>query len=227
MKMTPRPNNVWNDGTTRSLGFSARAIFTLGVLLAALATGCTSSSDDTTATASTGDNSEDHHHDHGHRPESYTAALHQIEDACKEIKAAFDAGTPQECDEALHVVSEVLDVLPEVAAETDMPKDDWQIVKDQSQHLFDQFMKIHDGFHGDGKEGVSYDSVAGEIDTALEALQSKIAASGEEPVDDDAHHHHADGEEHEHHEGHDHDDHDHDHHDEHDDHDHDHDEHDH
>ena len=171
-----------------------------------LGVGCTDSS---TATKSGGEE-EHHHHDHGHRPASYNAALAQIKHARDEVKAAFDAGTPNECDDALHDVAEVLGVLPEVAAETDLPKEDWQVVKDQSKVLFDQFMKIHDGFHGDSSQGASFESVAAEINAAIEVLESKVSATGEKvsPASD-KHHDEHDGHDHGDHDGHDHDGHDH------------------
>ena len=192
---------------------------TLGIaLLCLLGSGCSPSS-----TAAKGDgegqagHGHEHDHDHGHRPDSYVAALNQIKHARDEVKAAFDAGTPKECDDALHILAEVLDVLPEVAAETDLPKEDWQIVKDQSKHLFDQFMKIHDGFHGSGAEGASFDSVAEEINKAIETLESKIAATGEKVEEGHGHDHEGHDHEGHDHEGHDHEGHDHDGHD-HDDH---------
>ena len=200
MAITTRPHTLSTLGTILS---RRMACCLLCVALCLLGGGCTSSTPD--AKADGGDQAEEHHHDHGHRPKSYTAALDQIKHARDEVKAAFDAGTPNGCDDALHVVAEVLDVLPEVAAETDLSKEDWQVVKDQSQHLFDQFMKIHDGFHGDGKEGASFDSVAEEINKAIETLESKVAATGEKPdLEAEGKHDH---------EGHDHnhDEHDHDH----------------
>lgn len=197
----------YNNAKTRS------ALCMLGiVLLCLLGSGCSPST--TSAQGEGGEQAEEHHHhDHGHRPKSYVSAIHQIKQARDEIKAAFDAGTPNECDNALHEVAEVLDVLPEVAAETDLPKEEWQIVKDQSKHLFDQFMKIHDGFHGGGSgEQTSFDSVADAINTSIETLESKIAATGEkmETVEeghehDHAHHDHSDHD----HDGHDHSEHDH------------------
>ena len=182
------------------------AFCTLGVaLLCLLASGCSPTS--TAAKTEGGEQAEEHHHhDHGHRPKSYVAALDQIKHARDEIKAAFDAGTPNECDNALHEVAEVLEALPEVAAETDLPKEDWQVVKDQSRHLFDQFMRIHDGFHGESSsEGTSFDSVADEINTSIETLESKIAATGEK-VESSAGHDHAGLD----HDGHDHSEQDHD-----------------
>lgn len=174
-----------------------------------MAVGCTETSP--SSTTSSGEE-EHHHHDHGHRPKSYHAALTQIKHSRDEVKAAFDAGTPDACDDALHEVSEVLDALPEVAAETDLPKEDWQVVKDQSKVLFDQFMKIHDGFHVDAKQGASFDSVADEINKAIEVLESKFAATGEKVPsghDHEGHEHDDHGHDDHDHEGHDHEGHDH------------------
>ena len=184
-------------------------------VLLCLAVGCTDSapSEGSTNTESHG-HGHDHDHDHGHRPESYTAAVAEIKRVRDEVKAAFDANTPKACDDALHVVVEVLEVLPETAAETDLPKEDWQVVKDQAKILFDQFMKVHDGFHGEEAQGASFDSVAEEIDKAIEVLESKIAATGEK-VEIHSDHDHGDHD----HSDHDHSDHDHEEHD-HEEHDH-------
>ena len=188
---------VTNSTELRNVQPSWLANCILGLALLGLVCGCTSS----TPTAEKGGEEHHHDHDHGHRPESYTAALASIKHARDEVKAAFDAGTPNACDDALHEVAEVLDVLPDVAAETSLPKEDWQVVKDQSKLLFDQFMKIHNGFHGDSNKGASFDSVSEEINKAIGVLESKVAATGEKvKVAEEGH---AD------HEGHDHDDHDH------------------
>ena len=208
--------------TARSLTAFVPMVIALGCMVLCLTCGCTSSTV-STSTTDGDDTEEHHHHDHGHRPESYSAALASIKHARDEVKAAFDAGTPKACDEALHEVAEVLDVLPEVAAETDLPKNDWQVVKNQSTVLFDQFMQIHNGFHGDGKQGASFDSVEEEINKAIDVLDSKLAATGEKIVaSEDTHDH--EGHDHDEH-GHEHGDHDQEHEHEEHDHDHDHDEH--
>ena len=206
-----------------------RGCMLLLFLVCLAAPGCTGSN----STAG-GEDGHDHDHDHGGRPASYAAAIDQIRHARDEVKAAFDAGTPHACDDALHEVAEVLDILPVVAAETDLPKEEWQVVKDQSKALFGHFMKIHDGFHGESSKGVSFDSVGSDIDEVIEVLASKIALTGEkvsqsghEGHDHDGHEH--DGHEHDHdehdHDEHGHDEHGHDHEGEHDHDEHDHDEH--
>ena len=162
---------IWNRRTTSSW---SRLLMSL-LCLAVAVTGCTSSDE------SSDGQHHDHDHDHSHHAESYTAALASIKQARDEVKQAFDAGEPHQCDEALHQVAELLLGLPEIAAETDLPKEDWQVVKEQSKVLFDAFMKIHDGFHGDEKQpGASYESVAETVNGAIEALESKIASTGEE-----------------------------------------------
>lgn len=198
--VTSRRSRIWS--------LSASCIACVAVL-SLISVGCTSAKPDSQADGGGQAEEHGHDHDHGHRPESYSAALAQIKHARDEVKAAFDAGDPHACDEALHQVAEVLDVLPEVAAETDLPKEDWQVVKEQSKLLFDEFMKIHHGFHGDGKEeGASFDSVAESINAAIDALEEKVAATGEkaESASDDHDHEGHDHEGHDH-EGHDHEDH--------------------
>lgn len=197
MNLSENGSKLMIDACRRNRRSMTTVGHVLGCMLIGLVVGCTSSSTPTAASGESGKEEEHHHdHDHGHRPESYAAALDQIKHARDEVKSAFDAGTPHECDNALHVLAEVLPVLPEVAAETDMGKEDWQVVKEQSKVVFDQFMGIHDGFHGDGQQGASFDSVAEPINAAIAVLESKIAATGEKATAGDHSH--------DSHEGHDH-----------------------
>lgn len=117
---------------------------------------------------------------HSHRPASLAdgvATLHGLRDS---VKAAFDAGKPNECDGALHEAAEILSVLPEVAKdEGKLAEDGLETVKTASKDLFDQFMKIHEGFHGHEEQPKSgegepnaYDAVADNINAALDQLSS-------------------------------------------------------
>lgn len=189
----------------------------IGCLIAlALVVGCSFEAP-TAPVAAT--NEHDHVHDHAH-PETYVDAVKAIKECRDDVQEAFAAGTPNECDHALHDAVEVLDGLEKLAKSAQLSDDDVKIVKTTAQDLFGHFASIHKGFHGGG-EGSSYDDVAKNIDAAIEVLDTKLVAV----VHDDEHadHDHDDhaGHDHDEHAGHDHDEHaDHDH-DEHAGHDHD------
>lgn len=116
-----------------------------------------------------------------HRPDSVASGVAQLVKIRDSIKAAFDAGTPHECDGALHEASEILLVLPEVATDEGMSAEQLEIVTTNSKKMFDQFMEIHEGFHSHGTDSepnaASYDNVAADVNAALEALAATVEAA--------------------------------------------------
>lgn len=122
-------------------------------------------------------------HDHGHehpRPASLADGVAQIKTHLKSVEDAFANNKPQECDDALHELAEILDVLPQVAADSDLPKESWEEVKKASGGLFDALMKIHEGFHGENAQGATYSDVKSAIDENLAVLESKASEGGKE-----------------------------------------------
>ena len=113
---------------------------------------------------------------HDHKLESLSVGIAQIKGYRDEVKAAFDAGKPSDCDGALHDVAHVLDALPSAGDVASMSAEDQEVVKTASKELFGLFMKIHDGFHGEANvETNAYDAVAADMDKAIETLSSKVA----------------------------------------------------
>jgi hypothetical protein len=170
----------------------------LCLFLAAVAlSGCNNApttSEDSTAGA------EQHAHDHDHElPQSYAAAVAEIKSCRDEVKSAFDAGTPDACDHALHTAADVLDALGGLAGKAGLGKEDVEAVNSAAKELFGLFSEIHHGFHGDG-EGAAFDDVADKINEAIATLESKVSLDDVTHDDHDAHDHDA----------HDHDAHDHD-----------------
>lgn len=106
------------------------------------------------------------------RPASYAAGITQLKELQSDIKSAFDNGTPNECDGALHVAAKLLPSLGEVAADDGMAAEDVETVKAKSKELFDQLMKIHEGFHGGEEDAITtaYESVSTGIDESVDAL---------------------------------------------------------
>ena len=100
--------------------------------------------------------------------------LTQLQTHRDTIKAAFDAGTPKECDSALHDAFDLVTNLPAIAEAEGLSADAVATVKKASTELMEQFNKIHEGFHDHGEptETPSFDSVAEGIDTALASLSS-------------------------------------------------------
>lgn len=171
-----------------------------------------------------------HDHDHHARPASFTAAVAQLGEIRDEVRSAMEGGSPDDAHHPLHEVGELLQILPEVAADTDLPRDKWDEAKAETDKLFDAFGVIDAAFHkADGDKPAAYAQVAETIDASIANLQALLPLAGEKVIEDD----HAAGHDHDHdhdhadegshdHGDHDHDDHDHGDHDQGDDDDHDH-----
>jgi hypothetical protein len=126
----------------------------------------------------------EHHHEHEARPESYAAAIVEIKEHAAEVATAFSAGKPGDAHDALHELGELLTSLPEVAGDTDLPKPEWQAVKDASQELLDAYGQLDQLMHG-AKEKQSaaadtFASVSDKISAALQVLEEKQSATGEQ-----------------------------------------------
>lgn len=154
--------------------------------------------------AETHDHDHDHHdHDHGHRPASLHEAVHELTEIRDAVRAAILEGDPDDAHDPLHEVGELLEVLPDVAADTDLPKEEWDAVKAANERLFDAFGKVDKAFHTkDGDKKAAYEEVATDLDEAIEEIRARLPQTGEEP-----HHEgeHGDDHDHDHEEGHDHD----------------------
>ena len=156
----------------------------------------------------------DHEHGHGHLPESLHAAVAELTSIREAVRAAILEGDPDDAHDPLHEVGELLEALPDIAAETDLPKEEWDAVKAANERLFDAFGAIDKAYHTkDGDKKAAYENVAGELEEAIEEIRSRLPMTGEDPPADDDHDHDHDGHDHGDHDGHDDDHHDHDHHD--------------
>lgn len=110
-------------------------------------------------------------------PANLSEAVEQLQEHCTTIKAAFDAGTPHECDAALHKAFKVVQKLGTVAAEQGMSAETVEMINAESKKLVEQFMLIHEGFHGDGPSEHAYDDVETPINNAIEALRGAVDAN--------------------------------------------------
>lgn len=115
---------------------------------------------------------------HDHQLESLAAGVEQLKGFRDDVKAAFDAGNPSDCDNALHEAAHVLEALPAAGDVSSMSAEDQEVIKAESKTLFSLFMKIHDGFHDGGEvETNAYEAVADEMNASLETLSSKIPSA--------------------------------------------------
>ena len=128
--------------------------------------------------------SHDHDHDHEARPESFTIAVTELVAHRDAIRAAIESGDPADAHDPLHEVAELLEAFPDIAAESDLSKEDWDAVKAASEKLFDSFGVVDQAFHKkDGDKKAAYESVADDIDEAMQAIQSRLPlATGGEGV---------------------------------------------
>lgn len=115
-------------------------------------------------------------------PANLTEAVDHLREHCGTIKAAFDAGTPHECDSALHQAAKVVQQLGTLAGEQGRSAETIESINAEGKKLFEQFMLIHEGFHGDGELGHSYEDVEEPINSALAALQATVDAPVETEV---------------------------------------------
>ena len=109
----------------------------------------------------------------GFQLESVAAGITKLKELNGTIKAAFDAGTPHECDGALHEAAEIVQALSTQAGTEEFS--DQKTVDENAKALFDAYMAIHEGFHGHGgaeTETTAYDTVAEKIDSAIAALEA-------------------------------------------------------
>ncbi len=142
--------------------------------LTALASGCGTQSPP--AANSGGTATEAHAHVHA-APANLADAVTQIKTHLTTVKDAFAAGKPDDCDDALHELAEILEQVPDVAAKDKLPEADVAAIKTASSALMDALMKIHDGFHDADAKGSTYDDVKSVLEEQLGALEAKLPAS--------------------------------------------------
>ena len=121
--------------------------------------------------------SADNANSHEGMPENYAEAVAQLKECRDSVKNAFAAGTPDDCDTALHDAVHVLEHVPELAAE--LPEEDAATVKSTRDELFSLLEQIHDVVHPGSEKSeadISYDDLSTKIDDAIKVLESKISS---------------------------------------------------
>lgn len=138
------------------------------------------------ATNTTPPATDEHSHDsHSHHLESLAEGIEQLKTYQGQMKAAFDAGTPRECDDALHEAVHVLEAIPSAHDVAEMATEDQEMIKANCRDLFGLLDQIHHGFHTEGDvDATLYDSIADDFDKALANLARKIPAEGHDHDED-------------------------------------------
>lgn len=166
---------------------SYRCVMALLCLVFLVVGGC-----NPTKQASAPKDDHDHDHDHPAVPRSLPAAMTELRDSWAEISTAMNDDDPDSAHEPLHDVGRVLEAMPELAAETDLPESEWNEIKEVVDQLFDAFGKIDSAFHKkDGDKVAAYESVKSTIDEGVASLEAKLPILGADLGLDDGHQGHA------------------------------------
>lgn len=107
---------------------------------------------------------------------TYAAAVQHIQSFRDTVRQETTEGEPAYAHRALDKLDLVLERLPEVAAESGVPRDQWETVTTASQQLRDLFNQVHANI--DEGKTPDYEAVSDEIDQNVE----KLAAIETEPA---------------------------------------------
>lgn len=104
------------------------------------------------------------------RPKDYADAIVRIKSYRDKIKTETTTGTPSLAHRSLDELDYVLQWLPEIAQESDIPKEKWEEINTTSRALRDSFNKVHSNI--DGGTAPDYAAVDEEIEAAIEKLDA-------------------------------------------------------
>lgn len=157
---------------------ASRLLGTLALVATLAALGCNAA--DQTAKADTHSHDHGHDHDHGDRPESLDAAVAQLKSMHATIKTAILEGDPHDAHDPLHEIGELLEAIPNLAAETDLAQEDWDAVKAANEKLFDAFGAIDKAFHTkDGDKKAAFEQVSADLDEAIAEIDKRTPPTSE------------------------------------------------
>lgn len=168
------------------------------VMLLSVCLGC---SQETESSSHHDEHGHHHDHDHGHseRPESLQAAITELVVIRDNIRNSMENDDPESAHEPLHQAGELLQVMPELAADTDLPESEWNSINEQIDRLLDAFGKLDLAFHDDSDPQAAYESTSSAIDEGVAAMQAKLALLEDEtmnPANEQEQHEHEELENH-------------------------------
>jgi hypothetical protein len=156
-----------------------RFVLWIPVFSAAALFGCgrdATRSPEATPDSAAGHSHADHHHeveitaDDVERPADYGAAVSRIRTYRDSLRDAVAADRIDEAHRALDEAEFVLQWLPEIARDSNIPRQHWQTINENAQRIRDLFNKVHDNIDED--RDPDYASVAEQVDLAIGALDA-------------------------------------------------------
>jgi hypothetical protein len=124
--------------------------------------------------------SAEHEHEHAEEmPETFAAAVADLQEHAPEVKEAFDAGKPEDAHDALHHLGEMSEVMTKLIDASTLTAEQKDEAKVASETLFDQYMRLDTEVLHAAKPELKYDDVAGKIDESLAKLVALAPAEGD------------------------------------------------
>ena len=111
---------------------------------------------------------------------TYAAAIEQIQEYRDTIRDETTAGEPAKAHRSLDMLDYVLEWLPEIAQESNVPREQWETIGSNAQTLRDAFNQVHANI--DAGEAPDYAAVADQIDAAVDALAAVETTAEPEPT---------------------------------------------
>jgi 3-oxoacyl-ACP reductase-like protein len=108
------------------------------------------------------------------RPKDYAEAVTRIDGYRDTIRDEIAAGRPTKAHRVLDELDIVLNWLPGIARDSDVPKEQWEAVNTTAQKIRGLFNQVHSRI--DAKQEPDYGAVSNEIDEAIVALGAIHAA---------------------------------------------------
>ena len=102
-------------------------------------------------------------------PANYAEAIGRIESYRDSIRDAIDAGTPTKAHRPLDELDIVLNKLPEIARNSDVPKEQWETINTSARELRNLFNQVHSAID-EGREP-DYNAIAEPVGQAIEKLE--------------------------------------------------------
>lgn len=110
---------------------------------------------------------------------TYAAAIDQLKSFRDTIQTETTGGEPAKAHRSLDKADLVLEWLPEIAQNSNVPKESWETIGTNAQKVRDAFNKVHTNI--DAGTAPDYAVVQGDVDAGMEALSSVTAAATEAP----------------------------------------------
>lgn len=111
---------------------------------------------------------------------SYDGAIAQIQEYRDTIRDETTAGEPAKAHRPLDMLDYVLQWLPEIAQESNVPREQWETIGTNAQTLRDAFNQVHANI--DNGVAPDYAAVADQVDAAIEELAAVETTAEPEPT---------------------------------------------